>query len=689
MPGQNLAVSWDHPLLGPEACTLIGYEVRYKEESGPWERVELPIQQRYDTMVEPGSYTIRVSARYGTAEDIMVTAGTPEPIPTPTPTPSPLVCSISATFRADVVLGVSGEWERSAACVGPVRIEYKRIARHAWEHGIVDAASSFELDGLKPIKYRFRAHTLDANGRSHWSDTITFILRRNPDVPIQVGRPENVRVSSGFEGGLTVEWDAPESVPAGSRLTGYYVEYWPSSGGTNRSEWHKADFTPGEMAAWSCNTRLNCPGFERRLDIFGLPAGETHYAQVLSELTAADGSKTLAYSTASDPIVLHYEPFTAWWIDATPTLNSSIGRVFMSVNANYANASSICRANAGEINCPPRTLISLDVNPGGTYSLTIQASGKIDESARDIGIDLDTGVIRGVTLEICWYESGTQVCPDENTYTGPWPVGMRHPYFVWGSVRQGLAWFKWSKTGAHAGKIGSHVGYELRYRQWYTDVSEDSGLKTTSSTDWQSVFVQGENTLQYALELFDDTEHVVITNAGTPSETSETFKRTTTHLDYNVVAVNHWDHDDDANTDPRTIYGAYHRNGFSTPVGEVSLPDVPSPLSVEHNAPGQLILTWKEPLNDGGADIFAYHLRYRLAGSSDGYKEVVINPQQLVPIVPSPLEKLQEWIVDGYYKLTGLTSGARYDIAVRAINVAGGSSWAEFRSESGMGIAPD
>ena len=70
------------------------------------------------------------------------------------------------------------------------------------------------------------------------------------------------------------------------------------------------------------------------------------------------------------PQTAMHEPLKVWYIDDTPTYNSQFGRFFMMVDGNKSNISAKCFiASNTQINCPPRTLVSLDVHPGENREL--------------------------------------------------------------------------------------------------------------------------------------------------------------------------------------------------------------------------------------------------------------------------------------------------------------------------------
>ena len=108
----------------------------------------------------------------------------------------------------------------------------------------------------------------------------------------------------------------------------------------------------------------------------GLAKDTAYRVRVLTELTDTNDStvKTTAASAYTKPVVVRHEDLSAWYIDGAPNYNASIGRIFAFIDINQSAASCVADINGGKINCPPRTLVSLNVGTGGTYSLTAVAT---------------------------------------------------------------------------------------------------------------------------------------------------------------------------------------------------------------------------------------------------------------------------------------------------------------------------
>ena len=74
------------------------------------------------------------------------------------------------------------------------------------------------------------------------------------------------------------------------------------------------------------------------------------------------------------PQTAMHEPLKVWFIDNTPNYFPTVNRMFMMVQMNKINASGVCHySGEGPLNCPPRSLGSLNTYAGQTR--TLRASG--------------------------------------------------------------------------------------------------------------------------------------------------------------------------------------------------------------------------------------------------------------------------------------------------------------------------
>ncbi|MDE2969236.1 MAG: fibronectin type III domain-containing protein [Chloroflexota bacterium] len=209
-----------------------------------------------------------------------------------------------------------------------------------------------------------------------YSDVVTVAVK-----PV-VGQPKNVRALKGAYWSLGVTWDAPcpnptldtcgkaryeGDAPPGTNFTGWFVE-WKGQG---EAAWQRSSKLPFNHRH---HKRVTFDGgtFALAYTVGGLAEG-TYTVRVIAEFTDSSSNVTEVVSRTVMGQTGYVEPMMVWWIDDTPNPNLDIGRIFMMVDTNYPAASAICTINGGNINCPPRTLVSLDFRETGVYNITAKA----------------------------------------------------------------------------------------------------------------------------------------------------------------------------------------------------------------------------------------------------------------------------------------------------------------------------
>ena len=198
-----------------------------------------------------------------------------------------------------------------------------------------------------------------------YSDVVSVAVQ-----PI-AGQPKGVRVTRDqfFPLGVTWDWvnwmnNNQASKPAGTTFSDYFVE-WKKHGET---AWQRSSALDGDVGK---HTRIGGAGTANGHAIRNLVDDGVYAVRVVARFT--DGTDTIeVISAVATQQVGYVEPMLAWFIDDTPNVNLEIGRVFMMIESNRP-ASAICTINGGKINCPPRTLVSLDIDDTGTYNIKGQA----------------------------------------------------------------------------------------------------------------------------------------------------------------------------------------------------------------------------------------------------------------------------------------------------------------------------
>ena len=397
----GIVVSWSTPDAVGQ-CILTGFLVSVNWDGGAIssEMTALPAETTV-TVPDLGldDYEITVSAQY-------------EARPRTSYHHVPATCTIQLTVVSDFDNGVTGSWTTSHdTCESSFRIQHRKPGRTAWEesHSVLrpGVERAFLYGGLDPVQYEFRVQTSDEHGVIHNSNSARVVVLQDAAAGMAVGRVENVRAEiAPFERGLLVYWDNPLSIPDGKTVSGFYVEYQLASAKPT-SAWTRAfrrvtaatvGKVPPSLVRLNPATDLlssttnsfvprivqdavpddpNTPANEAAPAVLhglaGLQKDTAYRVRVLTELTDTNDStvKTTAASAYTKPVVVRHEDLSAWYIDGAPNYNATIGRIFAFIDTNQSAASCVADINGGKINCPPRTLVSLDVGTGGTFSLTV------------------------------------------------------------------------------------------------------------------------------------------------------------------------------------------------------------------------------------------------------------------------------------------------------------------------------
>ena len=409
--GDNgIVVSWTAP-AAVDGCSLTGFRVSVEWSEGGLTAVsQLSALPAETTVTVPdlglADYEITVSAKY-------------EERPRVAYHHVPATCTIHLTIVSDFDNGVTGSWTTSHdTCESSFRIQHRKPGRTAWDdsHSVPRAGveRAFLYGGLDPVQYEFRVQTTDEHGVIHNSNGATVMVLQDAAAGMAVGRPENVRVEiHPLESGLFVWWDDPLSIPSGKTVSGFYVEYQLATASPT-SAWTRVVRNVGtlQVAPPRLDAQVvlipsdrnflgplvvenavlddpNTPANEAAPAVLhglaGLQKDTAYRVRVLTELTDTSDStnKTTVASNYTDPVVVRHEPLSLWWQDNTPSYNPNIGRIFLTGASNHISTSSICNINGALIDCPPGTLVSLNVAGGGTY--TISATGVMTSSTGSIG----------------------------------------------------------------------------------------------------------------------------------------------------------------------------------------------------------------------------------------------------------------------------------------------------------------
>ncbi|MCY4518364.1 MAG: fibronectin type III domain-containing protein [Acidimicrobiaceae bacterium] len=242
-------------------------------------------------------------------------------------------------------------------------------------------ANDFIFYGMKPyVGYDFRISAYDASGDKYTtSDQRTTILKNDPsDAAAEANSPGDVRLYDHNNSNAYLSWGEP-TVESGRTLSAYVIQWKTETGAVMSSE-------------LASNATPTSDFQQRRFHISGLTDGLLYTARVAAR-THPDGNSSNTrdrWSVWAPAIRAWSEPTQFWFSETTPNNNPTIGRVFMWVEANKANASVNCFLRGpsftdAEINCPPRTLVSLDGIGAITASGTGSWSGQVSPSEGTVG----------------------------------------------------------------------------------------------------------------------------------------------------------------------------------------------------------------------------------------------------------------------------------------------------------------
>ena len=418
---------------------------------------------------------------------------------------------------------------------------------------------------------------------------------------------------------LEVAWDHPASVPTGTTRTGYYVEHRVS--GVDQ-------YTRSELLAADSKSHR----------IYALTRDAEYEYRLLAQYTDSASKTSLIASVTQNAGRLRYiEPLHAWWIDETPDVSFSFGRIFMTIDVNYGNASGICNINGGEINCVPRTLVSLDMDATGTYRITSRAWANAP-FLNVPGSSNYTVTMRYSANPVVVTSAGMTGCrlPEEHTRLS----GSDDTLQVW-----------WGST-VPCSQYGFHVGWILEH---------DKPDGTTETSDLLPVPRQTYTYTGQAAGV-----HTV-----------------------RVYPVSYSDHDRNTATVSKLVRGfalphaAVLRDDFTEAPGQVT-------KAKAESGEGKISVTWDYPESalyylgveslgpdqlheDARSPIHRYDIRYRLAANSFAgagkWREVSARPYYFHSAVIAAENKLWK------YDIGDLENKYRYDVEIRAASAAGEGEW--------------
>ena len=396
------------------------------------------------------------------------------------------------------------------------------------------------LEGLTAgTKYVVEVQALNVNGAGPWH---TATPAGGMAVPGVV--PLNAALTQDFDGNVTATWDLLTGA------TSYGVHYRKSG----VSDWTTA---ASSLAATATSHKI---------------AGLEHYAVYEVRVGALVGTQVLW--SAIETVRAVNDPLAVWFIEDTPQYFPAVDPddddlIFMKVAANKVASAAVCYIGDGaanEVNCPPGTLVSLDVTADGTYTVraTATASGK---SAATPNITGDhTGAIT--------------------------PSVMR------ASGGDGEFVVSWEPSAV---TVKSHTPGGLT--GWVIET------KSETETTWTEKAVVGPTVREHKVTGLTNGSHKVRVRGRTSEQC---------------------DHDNDPNTPVQTCNertGMSYEWPVTTATTKTSLPTAPVDGKVTGAGAGKLKVEWEPPW--WGHEVYGYTVRYREAGTTGAWTEQKVYPREI------------------------------------------------------------
>ena len=521
--------------------------------------------------------------------------------------------------------GDDGQWKSA--------LRSSSTSNHEYRHGHLRAGKDYE----------FRVRTIDYRGRNKQTIEDEWITTSN-SVIISLGGISIRYYQHNGPGLVTVYWAPREGFSSlVDSIEGYLVRYR----NVGATDWV---VLPKKNAGDRCaSSVINCHNLD------DLEHNERYQYQVGTEFTK-DGTTYTRWGESGDFIAIN-EPFKAWWIDSTPTHNPTFGRIFMTVDTNYGNVSAICNINGGEINCPPRTLVSLDVVPGGIYAVSATALDFADQNHVTAPLVKMHGDAGGVV-----WESGASAGDDE----------LHISWNEAGNLNEGMQYFKCTDdsnpctaAAKKAFRIKKLDGYLVQYKKegwsaWRT-------FKVDTSVREYTVSGLSEGT--YDVRVIPCMNVMEITGYGTGDRPTGGTETGSLHRCW----MPDWNDDSVTYKDDIGILRGVTAMPHTVTVGSsnTSVPALPiSPVTRTEPTQNRIYGSFRPPAFSGRSNVSDYRVRYRKPGTPWGYLTVFTHPE-----VNCIYNISGECHNSSNYRIDNLTSGTSYEVSIRERNANGAGDW--------------
>ncbi len=470
-----------------------------------------------------------------------------------------------------------------------------------------------------------------------YSDVASVVIE-----PI-AGRPRGIQMHPGEYLSLQVSWDEHSGpLPSGTSLSGYFVE-WAKDG---EARYSRTDLLPHNVGY------LEEPTLSRGKlghNLYWLEEGAFYTVRVVAQFTDSANNTTEVVSESIRARSEYREPMLAWWIDDTPNASLSIGRIFMMVDSNTVQASAVCIINGGRINCPPRTLVSLDFSLAEDSVYSINAETKDNREAF-------------TTSSIVVDRNGVTGCraPAEGIRLS----GSNNKLVVW--------WGSDVSCQSHSGPVS-----KWKLKHWKPNGMGGTTLETIE-------LPASQQTHTFENQLTGDHKIQVIPVSVADHDFSEIQDKTISPSDCTTVG------DDGCTVSPTARqevdgmgqeYSTVLDAGFTAVPGRVTTPTATAGTE-------SIVISWGRPRDSryylgiegkgptgalhesAKSPVYRYDIRYRrseIGGVAPGrWKQISAYPWYVGSLLKSNPREAE---------ITGLADGLGYDVEIRAVNAVGPGEW--------------
>lgn len=628
--GQGAVVSWTLPADLSDACEVTGFVVTAVNEAvnaRAAHRITDPDSRSHTfSGLTPGDHVFSVSVTYADVPSGELTTSFSTNVPDSCITLAVQPYARNAVSGRISSINGTGCEERQT-----FDLEFRRSGYETWRRysalpwSSIDTQTDpsrphFIMYGIDPnVPHEFRITAYDASDNRYETDPQSVtITAHDPSETADANSPTGLHIVTNNNSGISIRWDAV-TAPAGRTLTNINVQ-WKTC--------------PRHSLPKGCTGDLNSAtkdASDTDHEVEGLTNG-TYYTARVAARTHASGqpawTATDAWTVWAPAVRVFFEPVQIWFIDDTPNPNTQFGRTFMTSGSNKGDTSGWCSLNssgggAGEINCPPRTLVSLLTSGDRVFDLKV--TGTIDDES--VTIPSLEGPTLGAPPPQEVRASGGAAASDGNSGTHEGRIVI------------------YSSVGPSGNAPGSIAGYQVQHRKQNANGTWPAW--PTGATAW--------------------------TDDSNPTERFRTISGLEDGT-YQVRVRSRIDNTEDHDSNPNTPNQVVSRHSFTSEVVTVAVDAshtdtaLPFPITV---IPGHRKLTVEWALLDRGSIPIAYQVRHRRQGTSAWTESAVLAPRATTLICKGRFRCVNP----RRYEIAGLIADFPYEVELRARNANGWTAW--------------